>query len=138
VSVLSDAPERFAPGSVVTTRKGPLTIATSRPYRDGVIVSFEGITDRNASDALRGSDLTIPDDSARPLESDEYWDHDLIGCEVVTVDGDVVGDVTDVLHQPAGELLEVGKHLIPLIRDIVKSVEPGVRITIDPLPGLLD
>lgn len=138
VAVHSDAPDRFTSGAVVTGPSGPLTVAASRMHKDRVIVSFEGVTDRNGSDALRGADLTIPDDAARPLESGEYWDHDLIGCEVVTVGGDVVGEVTDVLHQPAGELLEVGKHLIPLIREIVKRVEPGVRITIDPLPGLLD
>jgi 16S rRNA processing protein RimM len=83
----------------------------------------------------------IPAEAARALDEDEYWDHDLIGCSVVTADGTAVGRVTDVLHQPASSILVVQgerEHLIPLIRDVVRSVEPGTRITIDPLPGLLD
>ena len=57
---------------------------------------------------------------------------------VVTTDGRELGHVSDVLHQPSGELLAVGDHLIPLIKDVVREVVPGERITVDPIPGLLD
>jgi 16S rRNA processing protein RimM len=80
---------------------------------------------------------------ARPLEEAEYWDHDLIGCTVVTTDGADVGIVDDVLHAGGNEVLVVrgdagAEHLIPLIADIVRAVEPRVRITIEPMPGLLE
>jgi len=134
IAVESDNPQRFAPGSRFDNG---LVIATSRTHNGRTIVTFEGHADRNAAEALRGTALEIDPDEARPLDDDEHWDHDLIGCTVVTLDGDVIGVVDDVVQQPSGSLLQVGKHLIPLVREIVTSVEAG-KIVIDPIPGLLD
>jgi 16S rRNA processing protein RimM len=140
VLVLSDAPDRFGPGSSLLLGDAlhDVTVRSSRRQKDRTIVTFDGFGDRTAAERLRGAALYIPPDAARSLGEGEYWDHDLIGCTVVTVDGDVVGKVTDVLHQPSGELLEVDEHLIPLISDVVRAIVPGERITIDPLPGLLE
>jgi 16S rRNA processing protein RimM len=134
IAVESDNPERFSVGSRFAN---DLVIATSRVHNGRTIVSFENITDRDGAEELRGTVLEIERDEARALDDDEYWDHDLIGSTVVTLDGTVIGVVDDVVQQPAGSLLSVGEHLIPLVRDIVTSVDDG-RIVIDPLPGLLD
>jgi 16S rRNA processing protein RimM len=114
-----------------------LVIATSRTHNGRTIVSFEGVTDRNGAEDLRGTVLEIDPDEARPLDDDEYWDHDLIGSTVVTLDGTLIGVVDDVVQQPSGSLLSVGNHLIPLVKDIVRSVD-GDRIVVDPPPGLID
>ncbi len=108
---------------------------------DRTVVKFVEVTGREDAEALKGAELVIPVSQARALGDDEYWDHDLIGCVVVSVDGEEIGTVTDVLHQPSGSLLSVagesGEHLVPLIRNVVRAVEPRVRITIEPIPGLL-
>lgn len=120
----------------------PLTVRSVRTHRDRTIVAFDEIDDRNATDALKGAELVIAADVARPLEDAEYWDHDLVGCAVVTTDGEPVGDVVDVLHAGANEVLVVRagpkEHLVPLIGDIVRDVQPRERITIEPMPGLLE
>ncbi len=134
ITVDSDNPERFAVGSRFNEN---LVIATSRNHNGRTIVSFEGVTDRDGAEALRGTVLTIAPDEARALEPGEHWDHDLIGRTVVTLDGTAVGVVDDVLQQPSGALLAVGKHLIPLVSEIVRSIGEG-EIVIDPIPGLLD
>jgi 16S rRNA processing protein RimM len=145
VAVESDAPDRFAPGSVLLLRSdlSALTVRTMRTHRDRTIVSFEEVVDRDGAQALKGAELVIESSHARPLEEAEYWDHDLIGCTVVTTAGEEVGEVTDVLHHGGGEVLVVRSGaekevLIPLVKDIVPRVEPGVRITIEPIPGLLE
>jgi 16S rRNA processing protein RimM len=106
------------------------------------VVSFEEIVDRTAAEALKGAELVIATQDARPLSDDEYWDYDLLGSTVVTVEGTEVGVVTDVLHQPSSELLLVDagekELLIPLVASIIKSVDRGRTITIDPPDGLLD
>ena len=58
-------------------------------------------------------------------------------------DGATVGDVVDVLHAGANDVLVIrgdanSEHLVPLVSDFVKHVEPGVRIEIEPIPGLLE
>ncbi len=144
VLVLSDDPKRFAPGSVVLRgdTMSALTVSGMRATRDRNVVLFDEIADRTAAESLRGAELVIGAEDARALDDDEYWDHDLLGCAVMTIDGDDVGVVTDVLHQPANEVLLVeggGKQLlIPLVSSVVKAVEPRRRITIDPPEGLLD
>jgi 16S rRNA processing protein RimM len=144
VLVLSDDTKRFSPGSVVhrADTMSTLTVAAVRKTRDRSVISFEEIVDRTTAEGLRGAELVIATEDARPLDDDEYWDHDLLGTDVVTVDGDDVGVVTDVLRQPSSELLLVdagGKELlIPMVASIIKSIERGRTITIDPPPGLLD
>jgi 16S rRNA processing protein RimM len=142
--VSSDAPDRFAVGSVLLLRNGErtLTVRTMRTHRDRTIVSFEEVDDRNVAEALTGAELLIEASDARPLDESEYWDHDLIGCKVVTTDGATVGEVIDVLHGGANEVIVVRgpdkEHLVPLVSDIVRRVEPGERVTIEPIPGLLE
>ena len=145
VAVQSDSPDRFAPGSVVLLRADlrPLTVRTMRTHRDRTIVSFEEVAERSAAERLTGAELVIDASQARVLEEAEYWDHDLIGCTVVTTDGTDVGEVIDVLHGGANEVIVVrtegaGEQLVPLVRDVVRKIEPGVRITIEPMPGLLE
>ena len=130
----TDNPERFAVGSRFNDS---LVVAASRTQNGRTIVSFEGCSDRDGAEALRGTVLTISVDEARALADDEYWDHDLIGKSVVTLDGTMIGVVEDVVQQPSGSLLSVGKHLIPLVHGIITSIEEE-RIIIDPIPGLLD
>jgi 16S rRNA processing protein RimM len=115
-------------------------IRSVRLQGERTVVAFDGIRDRNGAEALRGAELRISADDARELDDAEYWDHDLVNCEVVTADGEPVGTVSDVLHTPANSVLVVQgarEHLIPLVSGVVTRVEPGVRITIDPIPGLL-
>lgn len=138
VEVLSDNPERFAAGSrLIEASSGrELTVRASRRNRNGRVVSFAEIKDRPGAEALGGADLVVPAAAARELGDQEYWDHDLIGCEVATPDGRSVGRVTDVLHSPANEVLVVrgpgGERLVALVAGTVMDVEPGSRITVDP------
>jgi 16S rRNA processing protein RimM len=144
VDVLSDDPSRFAAGSrlLAGEQQRPLTVSGVRRTGRRTIVRFEEVTDRTGAEALRGAELVVPVSAARTLQADEYWDHDLVGCEVFAADGTAIGVVSEVLHSPANDILvvrgETKEHLVPLIRDAVRSVEPGRRITIEPLPGLIE
>jgi 16S rRNA processing protein RimM len=91
------------------------------------ILRLEGCSTRADAEALRGLDLLVPD----VLEEDEYWARDLVGCTVV--DGDrVVGVVTRMIALPSCEALEVGPHLIPMVRDAIRSIQLGeARIDVD-------
>jgi 16S rRNA processing protein RimM len=94
---------------------------------------------------LRGNLFVVDSADLPPItDPDEFYDHQLEGLVVRTVDGAEVGSVTEVLHTAAGELLSVrtaagAEVLIPFVSTIVPSVSlaSGV-IEIDPPDGLLD
>ncbi|MDQ1740515.1 MAG: rRNA processing protein RimM [Pseudonocardiales bacterium] len=144
----TDAPEeRFSPGSRLTTEpagRGPLTVESARDHSGKLVVHFAGVDDRNAVEALRGTVLLMPA-RARPVieDPDEFYDTDLIGLAVRTVQGRQLGAVTDVLHSPAGSLLaiDVDGHevLVPFRTEFVPVVDLAAGLAeIDPPDGLLD
>jgi 16S rRNA processing protein RimM len=106
--------------------------------RDGgkmAVARFEGIADRSAAEALRGSLVEIDRSALPPLEQGEYYHSDLIGLPAVDRKGAAVGTVVSVENYGAGDLLEIelegGKRsLIPLKPEIANLEDD--RIVIDP------
>ena len=149
VEVRTDSPEvRFADGAVVETdpaERGPLTVRRTRWHSGRLLVSFEGVADRTAAEALRGT-LLVADSATSPRaeDPDEFWDHDLEGLVAVTVTGTVLGTVEQVTHPPGSDLLVIragdgGELLVPFVRAIVPEVDlTGRRIVVDPPDGLLE
>jgi 16S rRNA processing protein RimM len=99
------------------------------------IVRLAGFDGREAAEALRGTDLLVPRSAAPPLEEDEWWATDLVGCRVV--DGErELGSVQRLIALPSCEALEVAgagpEFLVPLVRDAVRSVDvEAKRIDVD-------
>jgi 16S rRNA processing protein RimM len=149
VEVRTDDPaERFAIGTELRTdpsSAGPLTVAGARPHSGRLLVRFEQVRDRNAAEGLRGVLLTVqvPDREA-PADPEEFYDHQLVGLQVRDDAGTVVGEVADVLHNPAHDLLVVrrksgGDVLVPFVCDLVPDVDLGSgRLTVADRPGLLE
>jgi 16S rRNA processing protein RimM len=151
VDVRTDDPElRFAAGTVLASEPpaaGPLTVLRTRWHSGRLLVTFTGVEDRNGADDLRGVLLLVDSDQLEDIaDTGEFRDHQLIGLAVVALDGEPVGDVTDVLHH-GQDLLVVngsGKHagkqiMIPFVSAIVPEVDlAGGVVRIDPPPGLLD
>lgn len=150
----SDVPaRRFAVGNTLHCDHPyapTLTVAAARPHSGRLLVTFDEVLSRDVAEALQGSLLSIDAvdaGSARDVDDpddDAWWDSDLIGLRAQTVDGTVLGPVTDVLHNPGGELLAVarevgGQLLVPFVREIVPTVDPVAGVVIvDPPPGLLE
>lgn len=150
VDIRTDDPEaRFAQGTVLRGRlpKGAgeksFTVTAARQHAGRLLLSLDGVADRGASDALRGTLFLI---DAADVDSgddpDEFYDHELEGLPVTTVDGADVGVCTSVLHLPGGEVLSVRtpddrEVLIPFVREIVPTVGRD-GIVVDPPDGLLD
>ena len=150
---LTDAPEAvYAEGRELLlgdTDGGPgeglekLTVRARRPYQRGWLVTFDELPDRDAAEDIARRYLLIPLAQAEPRAEGEHFYHELLGAEVVTVDGTTVGKVREVFDTDPAHLLEVkgeGKvHLIPFTSQVVKEVDAEARrIVIDPPEGLLE
>ncbi len=131
VDLVTDRTERLGAGSVLVGPEGPLEVVRSSRHQSRWIVAFAGVGDRDAAEALRGAVLR-----AEPLhDPDALWVHELVGAEVVDVDGTRYGEVTAVEANPASDLLVLdGGQLVPL--RFVVSHQPG-RVVVEAPPGLL-
>jgi 16S rRNA processing protein RimM len=120
-----------------------LTVEQVRPFKRGLLVKWEGYADRTAVTPLGGRYLLVPTARVAPLEEGEVYYHQLLGLEVVTLGGEVVGRVREVYETEPAHLLEVKgperSHLIPFVKRIVKQVDLAAgRLVIEPPPGLLE
>lgn len=147
VEVLSDFPDRFAPGSGVEAgdpdgeRRIPLTVSATRNDRGRNLVSFAEVADRDAAESLRGALLSIDRRDATPLGEGVYYEWQLDGLEVVDEDGRRLGTLARVLEGGGGDLwvVDTGEEevLVPAVEEFVRRVdlEQG-RIVVHVIPGL--
>jgi 16S rRNA processing protein RimM len=124
-------------------RTRELIVERSSPFKGGLIVAFQGLADRNASELLRDHTLLVPADEISPPGEDEVFLHDLVGMRVRHVSGEDVGDVSEVFELPQGVVIEVRRErdtvMLPFDERTVTDVDMTLRvITVDPLEGLLD
>ena len=132
VELITNRAERLVPGTELSSSSGPLVILRSSRHHHRWIVAFEGVADRDEAERLRGLVL-----QAEPFEDPEVlWVHELVGSEMVGVDGRRLGRVVEVEANPASDLLVLEEGgLVPL--RFVVSQGPG-QVVVDPPAGLLD
>ena len=145
---LTDIPNRFAELEVI--HLGPdhirYRVKGSRPYKgEMVVLKLESIEDANSAETLRNLDLCIPLSQLTTLPADSYYQHDLLGLQVVTMDGQDVGKIVDIMVTGSNDVYIIkGKAdrreiLIPAIKDVIKQVDLTRKMMyIEPMKGLLD
>jgi 16S rRNA processing protein RimM len=153
----TDEPERrFAAGAQLQTQNtrpgapGPahLTVAGSRWHSGRLLVRFEEIADRSTAEQARGTMLAVPlDPDERPEDPEEFYDHQLVGLAVVTTEGRTVGELREIVHGSAQDLLVIAVPkiggdepdvLVPFVSALVPEVDVRAgRIVVEDLPGLL-
>ena len=106
------------------------------------IILFEEINSRNDAEVLKGCRLLLPDDQLKPLESNEVFVHQIIGCRVEDQKGRILGEITDFLETGANNVYEVSNgrsaFLVPDVPHVVLELNVETkRMIIDPLPGLI-
>ncbi|MGC9348263.1 MAG: ribosome maturation factor RimM [Anaerolineae bacterium] len=146
IEVLTDYPERLVELDKVYIGESyqPHEVVSARPHKKAVLLKLKEYQDRNAAEELRDELVYVAIEDAIPLEEDEYYEYQVEGLEVITDEGDLLGEVVDVLTVPRGHDVlvvhgPVGETLIPMIEDIVVELDLDAgRMVIHPLPGLLN
>jgi 16S rRNA processing protein RimM len=145
VRPLTDNPDRYTEGAVLISDEvpsRPLVIVAIRQHNDGLLVSFDGVDDRSAAEALQGTTLTIFRDDRRELHDDEYWPDDLEGLAALTPDGTRLGTVSGVVLGEAQDRLVIrtdagNEFEVPFVAPLVAEIHPSLgHVIIDPPVGL--
>ncbi|WP_339833535.1 ribosome maturation factor RimM [uncultured Parvibaculum sp.] len=148
VKPFTEAPEGVAAYGPVETEDGSrhFAIAAKGMVKELVLCQLDGIDDRDAAEALRGTELYVPRDRLPPADEDEGWYHaDLVGLRAIGLDGRDYGTVVGVPNFGAGDLLEIAPPgggttvLMSFTEANVPEVDlAGGRIVIDPPIGTFE
>ena len=147
IDVRTDEPERRLVAGTQLRVEGSertLSLVRIRNHSGRLLAEFAELTDRNAAERARGTVLVAEvDPEERPVLAEEYYDRQLVGLTARRSDGSEIGPVTDVLHLPAQDTLEIatptGPRLIPFVHALVPTVDlsAGFLVVAD-VEGLLD
>jgi len=139
--ILTDFPQRFRAGATVFINRQPITISSVSTHKGQLHLKLESVDSMDDALKMRGRVIEIPESELQELPEGQYYCHQLIGLEVRTTGGDIIGKIKDVLNG-ANDVYVVdgakGEVLIPAVEEVVKSVDiPGQTMIIEPVPGLL-
>lgn len=141
--------ERFMPGNTLYLfDKGELVkeviVKTHRKHKQFDLLSFEKLEDINIIEGFKGFDIKISEDQQQDLGDGSYYYHQIIGLDAVTLEGEKIGKISEILAPGANDVWVVkrkGKKelLLPVIDDVIKKVdlEQGL-VVVDLLEGLDD
>ena len=139
VKTFTLAPDNLAAYGPLSTDDGrSLSVASLRTGKPGeAIVRFDGVGDRNAAEALRGCQLSVPRTALPAPDADEFYHADLVGLEVEDSASVSLGRIRALHNFGAGDVMEVetpagATEFIPFNSDIVLKVEIPTRIVIAP------
>ena len=128
VEVLSDAPNRFAPGGVLRLKGKPERVERSRKGKRGLLVKLDSVNDRTQAEELVGEDLTVLPEQVEPLPDGSYYHFQILGMRVLTDEGEHLGTVEEIIVTGGNDVYVVHEEgrrdiLIPALPDVINDVD---------------
>ena len=120
-----------------------VSVRTAKMHGGDVVAQLVGTVGRDASEALKGAAVSIPRSEFPELPADEFYWSDLIGLDVVNLEGEALGKLTDMMHNGAQSILRITpvadgaaeqapERLIPFVDQFVINVDQASKkITVD-------
>ncbi len=143
-TIVTDFPERFDTTSAVYV--GPeyqrYEVERHRYLTDVVVLKLRGIDTIDQAEQLRGQLVQVPEDEAVSLPPGHYFWHQVLGLRVVTLDGEELGRIDDIIQTGSNDVYVVhggkGELLLPAIKQVIKTVDldKGIMV-VELMPGLL-
>lgn len=141
--------ERFKKGSKLLITRGnqlirEVVVQSYRNHKNFLLVKFEGIDSVEEAEKLKNLQIKIDLDEVGGLEENEFYFHQIIGCEVFDENDKNLGEIIDILTPGANDVWvikgENGKEiLIPYIEDVVKKIDiTNKKVNIEVMEGLID
>lgn len=143
VQVHTAYPERFGiyKQIFVGDTHRPFKIKSYRFHKGLLLLTLVGIDNRTLAESLRDQWLWISRDDAIPLQEGEYYLYQVLGMQVITADGEILGHITEIIETGANDVYVVqgtqGELLLPAIPDVIRHVDLSARqMTVQLLEGL--
>jgi 16S rRNA processing protein RimM len=146
--LLTDFPERFeglvdVAAVLPTGERRDLKIEGFWFQNGRIVLKFEGVDSIEAAEELREAEICVEQSEAVELEEGEFFDWELEGCTVETVEGVRIGKVRELMRTGGTEILVVEdgekEFLIPFAEAICVEVNTEAKlIRVDPPEGLLE
>ena len=141
--------ERFKKGSKLLITRGnqlirEVIVESYRNHKNFLLVKFEGIDSVEEAEKLKNLQIKIDSDEVGELEENEFYFHEIIGCQVFDENDRNLGEIIDILTPGANDVWvikgENGKEiLIPYIEDVVKKIDiTSKKVNIEVMEGLID
>lgn len=144
VELLISSPDDLARAERVYLgdERRPFGVQGTRLHRRSLMLKLAGIDTPEQVDALRGQVIRIGNVATAPLRPNQYYQHQILGLEVVTVDGEVLGKITEILETGANDVYVArgprGEVLLPARVEVIRQVDlEAGRMIVALLPGLI-
>ncbi|MCY9356394.1 ribosome maturation factor RimM [Bacillus spizizenii] len=150
ISKTDFAEERYKPGNTLYLfmdgRNEPVevTVNTHRLHKQFHLLQFKERQSLNEVEKLKNAIIKVPEEDLGELNEGEFYFHEIIGCEVFTEDGELIGKVKEILTPGANDVWVIGRKgkkdaLIPYIESVVKHIDVSEKkIEIEFMEGLID
>ncbi|MBV8147698.1 MAG: 16S rRNA processing protein RimM [Candidatus Eremiobacteraeota bacterium] len=122
----------------VKGKRETVHLESVREHKGRLLIALDEAPDATSADRYIGATFYAQRDELDVAE-DEYLDVDLVGCDVISVDGKQYGQVSRVDHYPGNDMLIVGSYMLPMVAAFIKSIDVKKKaIVVEVPPGLLD
>lgn len=146
IKTITDFPKRLVKHKTIYIGAPPraFQVERARFHADYVLMKFVGYDTDTSVAKLRGALVQIPADQAAPLKKNQYYHHQIVGLRIVTVEGQDIGAVREILETGANDVYLVhtadGKEiLLPAIQSVIKKIDLAAKtITVELMPGLME
>ncbi len=145
MEVWTEFPERLRSGRTVYVGSdyGPIKVRSVRSHDRFLLITFQGIDTLELAGTMRNKWVYVCADQVPPLSEGEYYHHQIVGLQVISDEGQLLGLVADILETGTNDVLVIhpGKGqdiLLPYIDEVILEIDlKGGLIKVHPLPGLL-
>lgn len=131
----TDFPERMKSGRKLLVGEDykPVTLAGARPHQAGMLVKFKGIDTPEDAGQFRNQWVYIKSSEVPQLPEGKIYQHELFGFQVVDENGQLLGELVEILETGANDVYVVrndsgGEILLPAIPSVVLDIDPDLRV----------
>jgi 16S rRNA processing protein RimM len=139
---LSLIPRRDAAVSASAGQQASLMqykVKSAKMHSGNVVMALEGVADRDQALAIRGARILVARDAFPKVDDNSYYWVDLIGCQAINLQKEVLGEVIDLTENGAHGVIAIGdtdtkeiKYLVPFVKEVILNVDlPNKLITLD-------